>query len=143
MKKRVLKKRTTTENTEKVKTAKVKVTKADNTPTKENTPVTLPRWKYVGRGVFLINGKKCNNGDKVEANVSDIPETMRDLFISLDEKPKEKQNGRPVTKRRKGEPTLERMKGGTYNVFDAEGNQVNDEPLTRGQAVELFEGLTI
>ena len=98
------------------------------------------RWKKTGGGSFRMGGNRIiKPGEVFSAYPEEIPEGFRDTVIL---QPGQKLPEEVMVEATKSEyECKKRETGNWYDVFDANGKQVNTKAMTRVKALELIAGL--
>ena len=108
----------------------------------------IQRWKKVGGGSLRISNKIIKPGQIIEVRESEIPMAFRDLLIPLEDAVEEQdrpaQGDTPEVKEEEKKPSVFSAKhkgGGRFNVVDQDDKVMNEEFLTKVEALELIEKL--
>lgn len=99
----------------------------------------LVKWKKIGGGdLVLKDGRTVKSGQTFEAEESDIPTAFMDTLIRTEVAPSAvsgdggDDDETPYTKKE--------VDGG-WDVFDQDGEKLNDDPLTAEDADEFIQSL--
>lgn len=95
----------------------------------------MQRWQKIGGGRLYINDKVIVPGQIFLAKAADIPKTFRDTVVPEGDA----RFGSMTMEQTITEAFMDRIPGGRWNVYDAEGNKVNEEPLLVDEAKELLD----
>jgi hypothetical protein len=100
-------------------------------------------WKKLGGGVLRLKGQIIKPNQEFWAYAEDIPVSFLDCIVCLDDS--KLQEAKVAEKKIAETPeelfTLKRTKGGLYNVLNANGKAINEEPFEKEDAQELKTAL--
>lgn len=99
--------------------------------------VDKAKWKKVGGGSFTFNNKIIKPGQVFEADANDIPEAFKDLIEPYNTAARTKVTHEITDSKF----TLDMVEKGAWNILDAEGKIVNEEPIAKGEAQKLIDEL--
>lgn len=102
-------------------------------------PVKL-HWKKVGGGVLRIDGQIIKPNQEFWATMESIPKSFMDCLICL-EGTKKIEEVKAADKKERETPeelyTIESAGSGLFNLVNANGKPINDQPLSKKEAKEL------
>ena len=103
-----------------------------------NEPI---RWKKIGGGHFMFNGRMIKPGQVFTARVDQISKNFRDLCVPLDELPPPPEEA-PVEVIKAVYTVHPRGKSKTwFDVIDSRGKVINEKALQKEQAERLANDL--
>ena len=98
------------------------------------------RWKKMGHGSFILNGRYIKQNQVFLAREDEIPVAFRDVIILLDKIPvppvvtdATKKNPEYTVKPREGTAL--------YDIVDRRGKQINEKPMEHEDALTLLSVL--
>ena len=115
--------------------------------TEEEKPVELTPaadgkiwWKKIGGGSLRLHGKMIKPEERFRAHPDDIPVSVRDIVVPLEELPEE--SAKPVTVAKSLFTMQPRGKSKTlFDVVDTNGKVLNEKPLAKAVAEKLISDL--
>ena len=101
-------------------------------------------WRKLGGGSMRLGNRIIKPNERFSATVEEIPESFRDLVHCLDAEAL-KEAEKTTSNLLQGTEKLYKMKKiqgtKTYNVLGPEKKKINQEPLSRKDAMELRDSL--
>jgi hypothetical protein len=100
------------------------------------------RWKKIGGGHFIFNGRIIKPGQVFTARESQISKSFRDLIIPVDQLPPPPEEA-PVEIKATNYTVQPRGKSNTwFDVVDGQGKVVNEKGMAKEKAEKLAHDLS-
>jgi hypothetical protein len=94
----------------------------------------LYKWKNIGYGSFRFFKKTIYPGQVFEAEEKEIPKNFRDVIVRIEAITPEMDKLHPTIQK----PYMKRRAGAWYDVYDYEGNLVNERGINKKDAEKLL-----